>query len=101
MYIPRSENELVWIVNETEAVPLTAVKRFVKINRTNFGYIEKDSLKSAKPTELFGRLKEVILSAEDAKYTLLAKKEILVENLAFEEADMGFNVKLRPGNQCY
>ncbi|GES62953.1 C-5 cytosine methyltransferase DmtA [Aspergillus terreus] len=92
-YIPRWENELVWIVNETETVPLTAVKRFVKINFTNFCHIEKDQLKSAKLTELFCRLKEVIIGAEDAKYDLFAKKEISVEYLAFEEADMGFKFK--------
>ncbi|GAB1217295.1 hypothetical protein ATERTT37_006532 [Aspergillus terreus] len=96
-YIPRWENELVWIVNETETVPLTAVKRFVKINFTNFCHIEKDQLKSANPTELFCRLKEVIIGAEDAKYDLFAKKEISVEYLAFEEADMGFKFKPKAG----
>ncbi|KAL4872122.1 S-adenosyl-L-methionine-dependent methyltransferase [Aspergillus spectabilis] len=78
IYIPRWPNELVWIVGETADVPLGIVKRFVQIYFTNHCHASQDPHKKIRPRDLFCRLKEDLRTS--------------VEYLAFEDADVGYQV---------
>ncbi|RAH76385.1 C-5 cytosine methyltransferase DmtA [Aspergillus japonicus CBS 114.51] len=80
-YIPRWDNELVWIANEAIDIPSHQVRNFVRITFTNFCMIQKDWIKQhQRPKELFCRLKEHYGD----------KKPSSVEYLTWDEADEGF-----------
>lgn len=71
--IPKWQNELVWMVDEVEEVPLEIVKQFVAIIFTNWCKFEREHRYKSK---LFCRLKETKTANATA-----------VEYLSFEDAD--------------
>lgn len=71
--IPKWQNELVWMVDETSQVPLEIVKQFVSIIFTNWCKFEREQQYRSK---LFCRLKETKKANSTA-----------VEYLSFEDAD--------------
>lgn len=74
-YLPRRNNELVWIANESADIPLELVRRFVSVCFTN--HCQGQQRIGSK--YLVCRLKEI-----------LRKETTSVEYLTYEEADTGF-----------
>jgi len=72
-YIPKWQNELVWMVDEVGEVPLEIVKQFVTVIFTNWCKFEREKQYKSK---LFCRLKETKKANATA-----------VEYLSFEDAD--------------
>ncbi|KAI9375830.1 S-adenosyl-L-methionine-dependent methyltransferase [Aspergillus egyptiacus] len=80
-YIPKWDNELVWISNEETDIPLAIVRRFVSIHFTNHCHTSRDPKKASQGDHLFCRLKEV-----------LERNKTSVEYLTYDEADIGYRV---------
>ncbi|PLB41090.1 DNA cytosine methyltransferase [Aspergillus candidus] len=79
-YIPKRQDELVWIANEMADVALDDVKRFVRIHFTNNCHMDQDCQKA--PGALLCRLKEI---PED-------ENDVSVEYLSFDEADEEYRI---------
>ncbi|KAL4884000.1 S-adenosyl-L-methionine-dependent methyltransferase [Aspergillus karnatakaensis] len=73
-YFPRWQNELVWMLDEVDDVPLGIVRHFVTIHFTNHSPMDQDPHKILYPSHLYCRLKE--------------RPGTSVEYLTFEEADV-------------
>ncbi|KAE8164206.1 S-adenosyl-L-methionine-dependent methyltransferase [Aspergillus tamarii] len=81
-YVPKEQNELVWIANATEIIPFYMVTKFTSINFTNICQIRGDPQKAAKPNDLWCRLKETLKGGE-----------VMIEYLSYFEADEGYKIE--------
>ncbi|PWY80907.1 S-adenosyl-L-methionine-dependent methyltransferase [Aspergillus sclerotioniger CBS 115572] len=81
-YLPKRPNELIWISNEPAEIPFQAIKRFVKINFTNYCHVDNDIQKEGRPHDFFCRLKEHV--------SMNMQEPSSLEFISFDEADEGF-----------
>ncbi|KAE8383199.1 S-adenosyl-L-methionine-dependent methyltransferase [Aspergillus bertholletiae] len=81
-YIPKERNELVWIANVTEVIPIHMAKRFVGVIFTNICQMRDDQQKLAKPHNLWCRLKETLEGGE-----------VSIEYVSSTEADEEYRVE--------
>ncbi|OGM50213.1 C-5 cytosine methyltransferase DmtA [Aspergillus bombycis] len=81
-YVPKEQNELVWIVNAKESISFHMVKKFANVIFTNRCQIRGGQQELARPGGLCCRLKEKIEGGE-----------VSIEFISSVEADEGYKIE--------